>query len=359
MRARRASRTASGTLSSKGTKPFLNSKPALSPPGLLTQVHRPHRFLTFEDSQAPPQHEIANEDLLASLTARDVAILMALDQYRYLDRQQLEELFFLGPRSSQLRLRFLAQSGLLVAWRVRRQPGRIPRPSVFLLSWRGARVLAQLAGASPDPFVKRAEHARNRAFHVLHDIEANAFFVALAAASRSLRHQGLYHWVGERGCWAAYAEAHELGPIPDGWGRYLLPEGEVIFFLEWDRGTLKRARLRSKATYYRTYFRGRQRATTTNVLFVVPSVSREEQVREEIAAVISGAASESCRFWTTTTERLQKEGPLGTIWRSTSSRVGLKCLAELPKQPRSAYSVDACIGKPAWWERRPAGGQGA
>ncbi len=339
MRARRASRTASGTLSSKGTKPFSNSKLALSPPGLLTQVPRPHPFLTFEDSQPTPHHEIANEDLLRSLTARDVAILTALDQYRYLDRQQLEELFFQGPRSSQLRLRFLSQSGLLVSWRVRRQPGRIPRPSVFLLSWRGARVLAQLSGSSPDPFVKRAEHARNRAFHVLHDIEANAFFVALTAASRNLRHQGLYHWVGERGCWRAYAEAHELGPIPDGWGRYLLPKDEVIFFLEWDRG--------------------RQRAATTNVLFVVPSVSREEQVREEIAAVISGAASESCRFWTTTTERLQKEGPLGTIWRSTSSRVGLKCLAELPNQPRSAYSVDACIGKPAWWERRPAGGQGA
>ena len=192
MRARRTSRTASGTLSSKGTKPFSNSKLALSPPGLLTQVPRPHPYLTFEDSQSTPHHEIANEDLLRSLTARDVAILTALDQYRYLDRQQLEELFFQGPRSSQLRLRFLAQSGLLVSWRVRRQPGRIPRPSVFLLSSRGARVLAQLSGASPDPFVKRAEHARNRAFHVLHDIEANAFFVALTAASRSLRHQGLY-----------------------------------------------------------------------------------------------------------------------------------------------------------------------
>src|SRR6202011_6250677 len=118
----------------------------------------------------------------------------------------------------------------------------------------------------------------------------NAFFVALAAASRSLRPQGLYHWVGERGCWRAYAEAHELGPIPDGWGRYLLPEGEVIFFLEWDRATLKRARIRSKATYYRTYFRGRHRAATTNVLFVVPSGSRAAQVREEVVAETSSAA---------------------------------------------------------------------
>ena len=53
--------------------------------------------------------------------------------------------------------------------------------------------------------------------------------MALARASASIADQGLYHWVGERGCWRAYQEAHELGPIPDGWGRYLLPEGEVIF----------------------------------------------------------------------------------------------------------------------------------
>src|SRR2546423_8780115 len=184
MRARRTSRTASGTLSSKGTKPFSNSKLALSPPGLLTQVPRPHPFLTFEDSQATPHHEIANEDLLRSLTARDVAILMALDQYRYLDRQQLEELFFQGPRSSQLRLRFLSQSGLLVSWRVRRQPGRIPRPSVFLLSSRGARVLAQLSGTSPDPFVRCAEHARNRAFLGLPGHGATSFFLELRVAAR-------------------------------------------------------------------------------------------------------------------------------------------------------------------------------
>src|SRR5260370_7701071 len=128
MRARGTSRTASGPLSSKGTKPLSNSKLALSPPGLLTQVPRPHPFLTFEDSQSTPHHEIANEDLLRSLTARDVAILTALDQYRYLDRQQLEELFFQGPRSSQLRLRFLSQSGLLVSCRARLPPCPVPPP---------------------------------------------------------------------------------------------------------------------------------------------------------------------------------------------------------------------------------------
>ena len=358
---RTASRTASPTLSFDRTKmqPSPNTKSAVAGSGLLTQVGSSDRFLTDEDSRLRADHARFDQMLLATLTCRDVAILLALDQYRYLDRHQLEQLFFRGPRSAQLRLRYLSESGLVLCWRIRRKPGRVLGPWVFLLSPRGARLLADLSGANSGPFVRRAEHAQTAAFHVLHDIEANAFFVDVATASRAIRDRGLYHWVGERGCWRAYAEARELGPIPDGWGRYLLPEGEVIFFLEWDRATLRRSRIRSKVSQYRTYFRGRQRAATTNVLFVVPSVSREEQIRDEIAAVITGVVSDTCRFWTTTTERLQNVGPLGPIWRSSGSRIGLKRLADLPKQPRSSYSVEGCIGKPAWWERRPAGGQGA
>jgi hypothetical protein len=284
---------------------------------------------------------------------------MALDNYRYLDRQQIEALFFQGPRSAQHRVRYLAEGDLVLGWHVRLQPGFYPRPSVYLLSARGARVLAHLSDAAPTPFVQRAEDARRRAFHLLHDLEANAFFVALASASRAISNQGLYHWVGERGCWRAYAEAHELGPIPDGWGRYLLPEGEVIFYLEWDRGTLKRTRLFSKVKQYRTYFRGRQRAASTNVLFVVPSDGREEQVRAEIAAAMAGAGGDVCRFWTATTQRLQRDGLLGRIWQPSGSRAGLSSLAGLPHQPRSARPVSSCIGKPNWWERRQAGGQGA
>jgi hypothetical protein len=358
---RTASRTGSRTLSLERTnnQPSPNTNSGSAGSGLLTQVGSSYRFLTEEDSRSHADHPQVDQMLLATLTCRDVAILLALDQYRYLDRHQLEQLFFQGPRSAQLRLRYLSVSGLVLCWRMRRKPGRVLRPWIFLLSSRGARLLAEVSGTTSSPFVKRAEHAQTAAFHVVHDIEANAFFVDVATASSVILEQGLYHWVGERGCWRAYAEAHELGPIPDGWGRYLLPEGEVIFFLEWDRATLRRSRIRSKVSQYRTYFRGRQRAATTNVLFVVPSISREAQIREEILAVIRDTANESCRFWTTTTERLQGVGPLGPIWRSSGSHVGLKRLADLPKQPRSSYSLEGCIGKPAWWERRPAGGQGA
>src|SRR5881398_1739836 len=123
--------------------------------------------------------------------------------------------------------------------RVRRPSGRDPDPGAVHSPALGQQRRRWLQGRASRGR-RGSEHARTRAYHVTHDLEANAFFVALARASAPLLDQGLYHWVGERGCWRAYQEAHELGPIPDGWGRYLLPEGEIIFFLEWDRGTVPR-----------------------------------------------------------------------------------------------------------------------
>jgi len=340
--------------------PLTSSKDALSPPGLLSQSVSPHTYLEIRDESLPPHKETNDAVLLRTLTVRDLGILMALDQYRYLDRKQIQDLFFQGPRPCQNRLQYLTDQHAVISWNARLQPGYYPRPSVYLLSRRGARLLARLFQADQSSFVWRAEHARTRAYHLMHDLEANAFFVAVARASGPLSDQGLYHWVGERGCWRSYQEAHELGPIPDGWGRYLLPEGEVIFFLEWDRGTLPRARLRSKVTSYTTYFRARRRAASTHVLYVVPSDAREAQVRAEISRALSRVrTADCCRFWSATVDRLRQEGSLGRIWRPSGSTTKLVRLADFATQPRSSLPVAACIGKPDWWKHRPSGGQGA
>ncbi len=292
-------------------------------------------------------------------TSRDIAILMALDQYRYLDRELLQDLFFKGPRSCQLRLRHLTAQGLVICWQAVLQPGRQPRPSVYLLSVRGASLLARVFQSPRTPFVGRAQHARTRAFHLDHDLGANAFFVALARASRTLEGEGLYHWVGERSCRRVYEEEGQPGPIPDGWGRYLFPEGEVVFFLEWDRGTEQCRRLRMKVSRYGSYFRGRREASQNHVLFVVPSTARENEVQRVIRGTIEAADEESCRFWTATVERLREMGPLGRIWGPTGDMSEPVQLAELPRQRRSLRPVASSIGKLIWWERRPAGGEGA
>ena len=329
------------------------------PPRLLSHLVSPHSYLELRDELAPPHRQTTDSILLRTLTARDIAILTALDQYRYLDRKQIQDLFFHGPRPCQIRLQHLNAQHVVVAWHVRLQPGLHPRPSVYLLSTRGARLLARVSQVDQGPPVRRAEHARTRAYHVTHDLEANAFFVALARASAPVPDQGLYHWVGERGCWRAYQEAHELGPIPDGWGRYLLPEGEIIFFLEWDRGTVPRARLRAKVNHYVSYFRRRRGAANTHVFYAVPTAAREELVRTEINQALRLVGTECCRFWTVTIERLQRDGPLGRIWRGPESAANLISFVDLPTQPRSPLPLPGCIAKRDWWRHRPAGGQGA
>jgi len=284
---------------------------------------------------------------------------MALDQYRYLDREQIEQLFFDGRRRSQLKLRRLALDGLIIAWRSVLQPGLRPRPSVHLLSKRGAIRLSREREIDPRSAILLAWQARTRAYHLVHDLEANGFFVGLAVATRSREGEGLYHWVGGPGCRRGAKESHDRMPISDGWGRFMLPDRELLFDLEWDRGTEHPHRLRRKAMAYVDHFRRRRNASLHHVFFVVPTERREAEV-QRVARAAMPARGECCRIWTTSTDRLRSEGPLAPIWQEvspqSSGRVGLW---RMPGLPRSARPAEDCIGKPGWWERRPGGGEGA
>ena len=91
-------------------------------------------------------------------------------------------------------------------------------------------------------------------------------------------------------------------------------------------------------------------------------------------AIIQDALDEdSCRFWTTTVERLEVEGPLGRLWcdtRQTEAEQGwprpprVKAatlprlrFTELPPFDKSTRTINDCIGRARWWERRPGGGE--
>ena len=187
------------------------------------------------------------------LSDRDLAILLAIDQYRYLDRDHVTDLFFPGRRSAELCLKDLLWRGLIYRWPVVRWQGSPIKPSVYGLTSSGARRVAQLRGQDPRPIRDRARRAREQTYHLRHDLEANRFFTKLAAGARDLPDQGLYHWLGEATCRAAYER--DGSPTSDGWGRYLLADREITFDLEWDRGTEHARRIRQKAIGYVTYFR--------------------------------------------------------------------------------------------------------
>ena len=290
------------------------------------------------------------------LSDRDSAILLAIDQYRYLDSDHVADLFDQTRRKAQDRLKELLWKGLIYRWPPELRQGSPLTPIVYVLTTSGARHVANHRQQDPRPISERARRAREQMYHLAHDLEANRFFTKLAAAARHLPDQGLYHWLGESTCRAAY----ELGGSPrsDGWGRYLLADREITFDLEWDRGTEWGRRIRTKATGYVTYFRGRRRADLHHVLFVAPTRVREGELHDLIGPVLPPNVN-LCRFWTSAVETISSIGWLGALWLEIGGSPRRVAFAEMPGHPRGQRLVNDCIAKPQWWKRRPGGGEGA
>ncbi len=343
-----------------GTNNRSNSEGPVYEPGQSLSYGR---LLLFPDRDSKANDRMTKQEiytLLPSLTTRDVAILTALYQYRYLHRLQMQELFFPGPRSSQRRTKWLKDHHLIHRWLALQPPGWRRRHSVLLLSVRGALLLAACRGEDAARFVGRSRHAQEHCLHLGHDLEANGFFVALAAASRPLPAEGLYHWIGEESCRRLYRErGRDL--TPDGWGRYLTAEGEVVFFVEWDRATESPQRLSTKVTGYVRHFLGRRDAELNHVLFLAPGPAREAAIRRVIDRLHpSESRGAVCRFWTANLDCLHDRGPLGAIWQSVATEPVVRVpLRMFPAQPRSARRTEDGVGKPGWWERRPGGAEGA
>ena len=328
-----------------------SNRPDFSSGLSIHKDRRPIRILELQREEA----NRSKDDVEATL--RDLAILQELDSHRYLDRNQIQALFFPGPRNCQYRLQWLLDHGLLTRWRAATRPGRVCRASIYLAARRGAALLAEWRDQDPRPIVKRAENALARRFHLIHQLEANQFFVSLAVSLRNASDFGLYHWVGEHEIAAAYAESDEHGPTPDGWGRALTPDREVLIHLEWDRGTEQPRRLRAKLQAYVRYFVDRPHASANQVLWVVPTRAREEELGR-LLRDLADPHQECCRFWSTTIDLMDAAGPCGAIW-SDGSVDARHRLASMPGLTRTGRQVEHCIGKPEWWLHRPGGGAGA
>jgi len=368
----------------QGTNPSAKPLRIQETPSLIprrTPIHgRPIilRDLRKHSSSLLTQEQTSH--LLRSLTQRDIAIVQALHDYRYLNTFQIQQLFFHGIRSAQMRLRFLSDHGLIYRWQMIDPPGLTRRPSLLLLTPRGGRLLAEHRGDSPWSYIRRAKDARDHCWHVTHDLEANGFFVDLALASRLSIDQGLLLWVGEessRSSRRAWGKEHRRQvATPDGEGLYLANGRTIRFDLEWDRGTESLIRLRAKLRTYVGYYKNTKGADHEHVLFVLHRDGREVLLHNLLGDLFE-ARSHCCRFWTTTVDRINQAGPLGPLWAAAGRRdsetddeeeledarpvdprrLHRRRLTALPTGDRLTRTVADCIGRPQWWERRPGGGE--
>lgn len=299
--------------------------------------------------------------LKRGLRARERALLTLLGQHRYLTTEDVADLLFPTPtglRHARARLQWMREHRLLVRVAQLEPFGRGLRklPDVYLLTQLGASVLADLRaleGADRTALIERSKGAATQVMRMDHDLEVAAFFVLIAAASHG--DEGLYHWVGDDEMRARYQQ-RGADARPDGWGLYLVAERELDFCLEWDRGTEPIRTLGAKARAYAEYHT--LKATSATVLLVTHNRTRELAVAKEVAAQLDHAGADPfVKVWTANTRAIEQLGVLGAIWRPAHGGVRVR-LSDLPSTERSEPApIAACLGKPGWWTRRPAGGQ--
>jgi len=261
---------------------------------------------------------------LPAVTARDRELLDRLSQHEPLSTSELSLLFFSGLRTARRRLFKLQTQDLLT----RVYPTRSHRggctEALWFLSPYGRRMISAPARRPPGLSIPDLEHRRAVA----------RFFLALAERGLTRSGEGLYAWLGEQ-------QAQQgTGPAvrPDGYGRYLLADGEITFYLEVDRATETTARVKAKLAVYKQALTADPHREHGNVLLVCEGPRR-------LTNLACCAPSGPPWVWGTT------DGERYTLLPGREQQRSFEELPAWPRQPR--HLVGDCLGR-RWRQASPA-----
>lgn len=258
--------------------------------------------------------------VLPSVTVRDRALLDRLSQHEPLSTSELSLLFFSGLRTCRRRLLRLESQDLLM----RVYPARSHRggrtEALWFLSPNGRRMIGAPSRRMPGLSIPDLEHRRA----VAH------FFLALVRQSLTRPGEGLYRWLGEQ----QSQQGTGTSVRPDGYGRYLLPDGEITFYLEVDRSTETTRRIKDKLTSYQLALGTDPDRDRANVLLVCES-------RRRLANLARCAPAGPPWVWGTTDCQQYRLLPSGEQRR----------FHELPAWPRQpGHHTSDCLGRR--WRRQ-------
>ncbi len=266
---------------------------------------------------------------LPPVTVRDRELLDRLSQHEPLSTSELHLLFFTGLRTCRRRLSRLEAAGLLVRVFPTRSTRGGSAEALWFLSPNGRRVIGAPGRRPPGLSIPDLEHRRAVA----------RFFAGLIERSFTRPGEGVYRWLGEQ------QAQHGTGASvrPDGYGRYLLADGEITFYLEIDRATEPARRVKAKLDAYRQALAADPHRDRGNILLVCEGRRR-----------LSNLA------------RCAPPGP-PWVWGSTDgehytllpAREQQRAFRELPAGPRHAeHRVGNCLGRRWRWRTECAAGAG-
>jgi hypothetical protein len=285
----------------------------------------------------------------SAIDERDLQVLLHLLEHKILTTHQITSLHFRSLRRCQHRMRELKEMGLIASFSVGRGFGEGRAPACWYLTKPG---LVEIADAndirtSDLPWVPDSSYRTNLV--LAHRLGVNAFFCALAEASRALQGHCLATWRPEHSVRTRAAEVK-----PDGFGRYLHPGGACEFYLEYDRATeASRALTRKLEGYLKLaagWTREQELAGFPNLLVLVPEEEREGEVatafRSAVGSLhVSSLLASSFPLYVASEDRLTELGVLGVVWKHVPTDGERLSLIELPARSRDLYRTTRCLGR--------------
>ena len=270
------------------------------------------------------------------LTDRDREIAIAVHRHRVLLARHIADMFFSTRKRGLVRLRTLADLGVLDRFRILARTGE-PNEYHYVLGRVGASIVAAEHGGDPDAAARRwrgdTALVLARGQRLAHAIGISGFYAGLAAEARQGRGR-LAEWMTE----AESARWSEGVVRPDGLGVWAEDGREVEFFLEYDRGTETLARLAAKLDGYRRF--EEERGASAWVLFAFTSPGREARARSALHGADVPTASAVLG---------PDDRPSGAVWSPVGAggRLRLAELADAPK-PHEAEARAAQGSLRAW-----------
>ena len=286
---------------------------------------------------------------MVSLDERDHALLLSLLEHKVLTTHQIKSLFFRSFRRCQHRMKELKDLGLVSSFSLGRGFGEGRSPACWFLAKAGLGEIAEAKDirVSDLPWVPDRSYRSN--LLLAHRLGVNAFFCAIAEASRA--HQGhcLHTWRPEHWVRTRTAEVK-----PDGFGRYLHPGGACEFYLEYDRGTEAFGALSRKLEGYLRLAAGwtKEQELTgfPNLLMIVPEGMREGEVASALRHAIGslhvpGSLATSFPLYVASEDQLLELGVLGAAWKHLPTDGDRLSFVDLPAQPRDLFQSTRCLGR--------------
>jgi Replication-relaxation len=274
-------------------------------------------------------------ELARHLTERDREIAEALYEQQVLTTDQLALLFFSSRRRAQDRLLLLYRQRVVDRFYPPAPFGLGKSQAHWLLDEAGAILVAARLGVERKKLGWQRRDDWGSHPQLAHRLETNRFVTDLVAATLADPGLGVMWWAGPAEAARCFDLHRRLpSPRPDGGFELACVAGSIECYLEWDRATETKGRLRDKL---RAYLRvcevwGSSELPPINLLLVVPTAARLTALEDVVAKLRDDA---KYRFFTgwglygATAEDLARQGPLGYVWWPLVERGPARAFSQL------------------------------